>query len=135
MMTVEVVIPWVPEPGRPRTSVARIDFNVDTGADVTAIGCLVLDRDLNIPIEATLPGLRTTGIGGSIESRVMPGFLFFDHEDGSRSVRDTEFVIPLTDNDADAELCVLGLDVLLRGRLTLDRANILLDLPILPSTR
>ena len=129
-MTVEVVIPWTLSPGRTRTSVARIDFHVDTGADVTTIGRLIFTRDLGVPIHVAAPGLPTIGIGSSLESLVMPGFLFFDHEDGSRSARDIEFVIPLVENDAQAELCVLGLDVLLRGRLTLDRANVLFDLPV-----
>jgi len=132
MMTIEVVIPWMPAPGRPRTSVARIDFHVDTAADVTAIGRLVFTRDLGLSIDDAYPGLPTTGIGASMESRVMRGFLFFDHEDGSRSGQEVDFVIPLTDNEAQAELCVLGLDVLLRGRLTLDRANVTLDLPVVP---
>ena len=128
MMTVEVVIPWTLAPGRTRTSVARIDFHVDTGADVTTIGRLIFTRDLGVPIHVAEPGLPTIGIGASLESLVMPGFLFFDREDGSRSARDIEFVIPLVENDAQAELCVLGLDVLLRGRSTLDRANVLFDL-------
>ncbi len=131
-MTIEVVIPWMPAPGRPRTSVAHVDFHVDTAADVTAIGRLVFTRDLGLSIEDAGPGLLTTGIGASMESRVMRGFLFFDHEDGSRSGQELDFVIPLTDNDAQGELCVLGLDILLRGRLTLDRTGVTLDLPVVP---
>ncbi len=99
---------------------------------MTTIGRLVLTRDLGVPISVAEPGLPTIGIGASLESLVMPGFLFFDHEDGTRSVRDFEFVVPLVENDAQAELCVLGLDVLLRGRLTRDRSAVTLDPPVVP---
>lgn len=129
-MTIEVVIPWMPTPDRPRTSVARIDFHVDTAADVTAIGRLVFTRDLGVPIDAAEPGLPTVGIGASMDSRVIRGYLFFDHEDGSRTSQEVDLVVPLTQNNAQAELCVLGLDVLLRGRLTLDRTGVTLDLPV-----
>lgn len=101
---------------------------------MTTVGQLAFTRDLGVPIEATDPGFPTTSIGGSMASRVVRAYLFFDHEDGSRSGEEVDLVIALTENEAQGKFCVLGLDVLLRGRLTLDRESVLLDLPVVPPT-
>lgn len=129
MVTVEVVVVSTPPSGRTRTHVARIDFHIDTGSDVTVIGRIPFMRDLGLSPDDASAGISTVGIGARLASRVMPGYLFFGHEDGSRTGESIDFVIPLTADDAQAELCVLGLDIVLRGRLTLDHESVLIDLP------
>lgn len=69
-------------------------------------------------------------------SRAIDGFLFFDDDTGGRAVAPVTFAV-LADDPSGAirTTSILGLDVLLLGRLTLDRQNVLLDLPVVTPTR
>jgi hypothetical protein len=127
----EVVIPVQDSAGRTRTHTAFVDFHVDTGSDATVIARGEFERSLGLSLDQTMPGLPSVGIGASAPTRTIHGYLFFDDESGRRAVASVRFV--LVDADPATEIrgySLLGCDVILQGRLTLDHDTVLLDLPV-----
>jgi hypothetical protein len=130
-----VVIPAEDTSGRVRTYTALVDFQIDTGSDVTTIARADFEGALGLSLEQAPRGLQSVGIGAAVMSRAIWGYLFFDDEVGGRALAAAKFVVLETAPDAQMHRrSLLGLDVLLRGRLTLDRANILFDLPVVTPT-
>lgn len=129
----EVVIPAQDAAGRVRTHTAFLDFHIDTGSDVTVLAHGDFSGALGLSLAQTELGIPSFGVGAAVETRAIDGFVFFDDEAGGRAVARITFTVLADDSVGTGRMhSLLGLDVLLRGRLTLDRANVTLDLPVVP---
>ena len=127
----EVVVPAEDRAGRVRTHTASLDFQVDTGSDVTTIARADFERLLGLSLTQAQRGAQSVGIGAAVPSRIIWAYLFFDDEHGGRCVAATTLVILETEpHEQMHSRSVLGLDVLLLGRLSLERDSVSLDLPI-----
>jgi hypothetical protein len=132
----EVVIPARDAAGGVRTHTAFIDFHIDTGSDVTVLAHDDFSGVLGLSFAQTEPGIPSFGVGAGVLTRAIDGFVFFNDEAGGRAVARITFTV-LADDSAGASRMhsLLGLDVLLLGRLTLDRTGVTLDLPVVPPGR
>ena len=124
----EVVIPPGRDSGRPRTRRAFLEFNVDTGADVTLLGRADLVTHLGLTPTDFAPGLPSVGMGGVLESSTIDGYMVFDHEANRQTLIPVKFVT-LDDRAARPHESIVGLNVLLLGTLTLHLGEVTLDLP------
>ena len=117
--------------GRVRTHAAFIDFHIDTGSDATVLVHDDFSRALGLSLAQTELGIPSFGVGAAVLTRAIDGFAFFDDEAGGRSVAPITFTVLIDDSSGASRMhSLLGLDVLLLGRLTLDRTGVTLDLPV-----
>ena len=127
----EVVIPAPDSAGRVRTHTAFIDFHIDTGSDVTVLAPDDFSGALGLSLSQTEPGIPSFGVGAPVITRAIDGYVFFDGEAGGRAFARVTFAVLGDDSAGPFRMhSLLGLDVLLRGRLTLDRTGVTLDLPV-----